>query len=206
MTDPQQPKDSASVDLDAEAALDHALRSRPVDADTDADDEYDDAPYDQDQTPYDQGDAPLAHPADSASDLEVVADSDGTGEGEVVAEDAEDYVLYSEVRPHLEELVVLQEQRGKMVDILLYARDRVSSPAVASRMDDNLAQLGIHVIVPTAGEPFDPAHHEASATVRTDDPAAHGTIAEVELAGYTDGDRLVRVPIVTVYSAEQDPA
>ncbi|GAB3308748.1 nucleotide exchange factor GrpE [Epidermidibacterium keratini] len=197
MTDQQQPNDTAAADPEADAALDHALRARPVDAE--AEDEYDDASYSQtDEQPVLTGEA-TQQPSD-------IAATDGTGEGEVVSDDAEDYVLYSEVRPHLEELVVLQDQRGKMIDILLYARDRVSSPAVASRMDDNLAQLGIQVIVPSVGELFDPARHEASATVQTDDAAAHGTIAEVELAGYTDGDRMVRVPIVTVYSAEQETA
>ena len=121
-------------------------------------------------------------------------------------DDAEDYVLYSEVRPHLEALVQLQGERDKMIDILLYARDRVSSPAVAARMDDNLAELGIRVIVPRAGDRFDTKQHEASATVPTDDGDLHGTLAEVELAGYADGDRVVRHPVVTVYTTERAPA
>lgn len=179
-----------SVGADADDALDHALRERPVD--DEADYAYDDAadagteqlaPADADQPPPD-GNEPLA--------------TDG--------DDGEDYVLYSEVRPHLEALVALQNERDKMIDLLLYARDRVSSPAVASRMDDNLAQLGIHVILPQVGDRFDPQQHEASATVFTEDADQHGAIAEIELAGYVDGDRMVRHPIVTVYTTDRGGA
>ncbi|WP_228389570.1 nucleotide exchange factor GrpE [Cumulibacter manganitolerans] len=170
MTDPQDRRGPETpveaVGPDADDALDHALRERPVDEDTDFD--FDDA---------------AGHPA--------------------AGDDAEDYVLYSEVRPHLEALVQLQNERAKMVDLLLYARDRVSSPAVAARMDDNLAQLGIQVLVPRVGERFDPQRHEASATVHTDDPAQQGTIAELELAGYADGDRVVRHPVVTVFALDR---
>lgn len=168
----------STVGADADDVLVHALRERPVDED--ADYEYDDAA---------DGDTEQIPPAD--------------GEQSVAGDDGEDYVLYSEVRPHLEALVALQNERDKMIDLLLYARDRVSSPAVASRMDDNLAQLGIHVIVPQVGDRFDPQQHEASATVYDEDADLHGTIAEVELAGYVDGDRMVRHPIVTVYTTDR---
>ncbi len=154
------------------------------------------------RTPSDVGaeaDAVLDHalreaPVDESVELEY--DDSAADEAE------DDYVLYSEVLPHLEELAVLRKERTKLIDLLLYARDRVSSPAVASRMDDSLGQLGIQVIHPEAGDRFDAKHHEASATVPTTEPARHGTIAEIELAGYVDGDRLVRAPIVTVYSTE----
>lgn len=172
-----EPKDTSSTDVaaEADAALDHALREREVAAEDD----------------YDDGD-PI--------------DGGGTPDSE-----AEDYVLYSEVKPHLEALVALQTERetllaerDKMITLLLYARDRVSSAAVASRMDENLALLGVTVIVPERGEAFDATRHEASATVATDDADLHGTIAEIELAGYADGDRVVRHPIVTVYSTDPD--
>ena len=151
-----------------------------------------------------EADAALDHalreaPVDESVELDY-------GDDAPAEEDEPDYVLYSEVLPHLEELAILRKEREKLIDLLLYARDRVSSPAVASRMDDSLGQLSIRVIHPQIGDRFDPKHHEASATVATTDPAQHGTIAEVELAGYVDGDRLVRAPIVTVYSTEaQDP-
>lgn len=203
MTESRHPIDS-SPDAEADAALDHALRERPVDDSDDFDDDSHDGtqPASGDADAASTGEAPYVGDASGNTGEPPVTD---TGDGlEDASDDGEDYVLYSEVRPHLEELVVLQEQRGKMVDLLLYARDRVSSPAVASRMDDNLGLLGIQVLVPAVGDRFDPALHEASATVPTDDPAVHGTIAEVELAGYTDGDRMVRPPIVTVYSADRE--
>lgn len=146
-----------------------------------------------------EADAALDHalreaPVDES--VEVEYDETATDEAE------NEYVLYSEVLPHLEELAVLRSERTKLIDLLLYARDRVSSPAVASRMDDSLGQLGIRVVHPKAGDRFDAKQHEASATVPTTDAARHGTIAEIELAGYIDGDRVVRAPIVTVYSTE----
>ncbi|PRZ41649.1 GrpE protein [Antricoccus suffuscus] len=145
-----------------------------------------------------EADAALDHALREAPVDESVEydDQPATDEGE------DDYVLYSEVLPHLEELAVLRKERTKLIDVLLYARDRVSSPAVASRMDDSLGQIGIQVIHPEPGDRFDAKQHEASATVPTTDKARHGTIAEIELAGYIDGDRVVRAPIVTVYSTE----
>lgn len=173
MTDKQTPQ--PNVGNEADEVLDVALRERAV---------PDDGEYEYD-------------------DQETTA-GDGSAAGEVRTDDAaEDYVLYSEVKPHLEALVQLQTERAKMVDLLLYARDRVASPAVASRMDDNLAQLGIQLIVPQVGDRFDPQQHEASATVQTDDPGLHGTIAEIELPGYRDGEQTVRHPIVTVYTTER---
>jgi hypothetical protein len=156
--------------------LDVALRERAVNAETDY--EYDD------------------HAAGASAGAADGAD-------QPAQDDAEDYVLYSEVKPHLEALVQLQAERARMVELLLYARDRVASPAVATRMDDNLAQLGIRLIVPQVGDRFDPQQHEASATVQTDNAALHGTIAEVELAGYLDGEQTVRHPIVTVYTTDR---
>lgn len=182
MTDPMDDERRADLGAEADEALDRALRERPVDEDVDFE-------FDDDETvDVDPPSDPPEGGADSAG-----ADGD----------DAGDYVLYSEVRPHLEALVALQNERAKMIDLLLYARDRVASPAVAHRMDDNLAQLGIQVLVPQVGDRFDPRQHEASATVLTDDTDLQGTIAELELAGYADGDRVVRHPIVTVYTTER---
>lgn len=176
MTDKQTPQHD--VGNDADEVLDVALRARAVDDESDFD-------YDDHEAAAQETAEPMDEPA---------------------PEDAGDYVLYSEVKPHLEALVQLQTERAKMVDLLLYARDRVASPAVATRMDDNLAQLGIQLILPIVGDRFDPKQHEASATVQTDDAALHGTIAEVELAGYSDGDQVVRHPIVTVYTTDRPKA
>jgi molecular chaperone GrpE len=113
----------------------------------------------------------------------------------------EGYVAYAEVRPHLEHLNRLIEERAKLIEICLYARDRVNSPAAAERIDTSLAGLGITMLRPD-GEAFDPALHEASATVPTEDPALHGLIAETELAGYADRGVPVRPPVVSVYRRE----
>lgn len=173
MSEPTDPH-RTNVSAEADAALDHALRERVLDAE---DLDFDD-------------DAQTAAAVDTR--------------GEPGDPEAEDYVLYSEVKPHLEALVALQAERDQMIGLLLYARDRVSSPAVATRMDESLAVLGITVIAPELGEVFDASRHEASATVPTEDAARHGTIAEIEQAGYCDGDRVVRHPIVTVYSVDAD--
>jgi molecular chaperone GrpE len=113
----------------------------------------------------------------------------------------EGYVAYAEVRPHLAQLGLLVDERAKLIEICLYARDRVNSPAAAERIDTSLAGLGITMLRPD-GEVFDPALHEASASVPTVDPALHGLVAETEIAGYADRGALVRPPVVSVYRRE----
>jgi molecular chaperone GrpE (heat shock protein) len=64
-----------------------------------------------------------------------------------------------------------------------------------------LHDAGVRTVEP-AGARFDPAQHEAGGAAPSGDPAKVGTIAAVEVAGYTDRDgRLLRVPVVTVYRA-----
>jgi len=116
----------------------------------------------------------------------------------------EGYVAYAEVRPHLERLALLVAERARLIEICLYARDRVNSPAAAERIDTGLADLGV-TPVRADGEPFDPGLHEASASVPTSDPALHGLVAETELLGYADRGVLVRPPVVTVYRREGSP-
>lgn len=110
------------------------------------------------------------------------------------------WVAYAEVEPHLDELERLQHERVALLDLCLYARDRVSSAAAAERIDAGLAELGITPLRPD-GLPFDPAHHEAAATVPTPDPALHGRVAETEMVGYADNGVLVRPAVVSVYQA-----
>ena len=108
------------------------------------------------------------------------------------------WVAYAEVEPHLAELARLQQERTALIELCLYARDRVASAAAAERVDAGLAGLGITPLRPD-GERFDPARHEAAATVPTEDPARHGTVAETEVPGYADRGALVRPPVVSVY-------
>ncbi len=96
------------------------------------------------------------------------------------------------------EVVRLREERTALISLCLYARDRVSSKAVADRIDAGLAEIGITTVRPD-GEAFDPAQHEAAASAPTDDPALHNTVAETELPGYSDRGEEIRPPVVTVY-------
>ena len=88
--------------------------------------------------------------------------------------------------------------RRTLVQLCLYALDRARSDGVAERIERGLAGVGVTPVRPD-GQAFNPALHEASGTVPTDDPALDGVIAETELAGFTDHGRLLRAPVVLVY-------
>jgi molecular chaperone GrpE len=62
-----------------------------------------------------------------------------------------------------------------------------------------LGKLGL-VAIPAAGEPFDPALHDAVGEVATD-RVPPGHVAEVLRAGYRIGDRVVRPAMVRVAAA-----
>lgn len=91
------------------------------------------------------------------------------------------------------------EERSAAIRLCLYAVDRARSIGVADRLLAGLADLGVTAVRPD-GEVFDPARHEAGSTVPTDDPRLHGTVAATELMGFADRGRLVRVPVVAVYT------
>lgn len=179
--DEQPPARNPLLQAEADAALDHALREGAVEA---GDDEF----YDDSDEEYPDHQQPANQPPGAEPPA-------GDEEGEA-------YVLYSDVRPHLEELAILQADRQKFIELILYARDRVTSPAAADRIDAGLRELGIEAIRPD-GERFDPSRHEAAATVPTDDPEKHGLVAETETLGYSDRGHVVRPPIVTVYRVEK---
>jgi molecular chaperone GrpE len=63
-----------------------------------------------------------------------------------------------------------------------------------------LARDGI-ARVPTIGQPFDPAVHEAIQQVETSEHAPGTVLAEVQ-PGYTQGDRLMRAAMVVVAKAK----
>lgn len=88
--------------------------------------------------------------------------------------------------------------RDSLVQTCIYLRDRVTSTALAGRIDQTLSQVGVAPLEPT-GQRFDPSHHEAGGTVATTDDGLVGTIAAVETPGYADRGVLLRVPVVTVY-------
>ena len=92
--------------------------------------------------------------------------------------------------------------RTTLVQACIYLRDRVTSTALASRLDQALRQVGVSTVEPT-GERFDPSHHEAGGTLPTTDKALVGMIATVEAPGYADRGVLLRPPVVTVYQRRQ---
>ncbi|HVW44362.1 MAG TPA: nucleotide exchange factor GrpE [Amycolatopsis sp.] len=88
--------------------------------------------------------------------------------------------------------------RDALIQLCLYALDRARSGGVVERLEQGLAAIGVTAVRPD-GQKFDPAVHEAGGAVFTDDPAMDGTVAETEVAGFTDRDKLLRPPVVTVY-------
>nr|PZM96229.1 MAG: nucleotide exchange factor GrpE [Thermocrispum agreste] len=95
----------------------------------------------------------------------------------------------------------LRAERAELIRLCLYALDRARSGGVVERLEEGLAGVGVTALRPD-GEKFDPAVHEAGGTVPTTDPDLDGTIAETELVGFRDGDKVLRAPIVTVYSVK----
>ncbi|GDY30863.1 hypothetical protein GTS_24960 [Gandjariella thermophila] len=90
--------------------------------------------------------------------------------------------------------------RDMLIRLCLYALDRARSAGVAERIERGLAQVGVTALRPD-GEAFDPSRHEAGGTVPVDDPALDGVVAETEVVGFTDRGRLLRAPVVTVYTS-----
>jgi hypothetical protein len=93
------------------------------------------------------------------------------------------------------------KDRATLVETCIYVRDRATSKAIADRLGWALQQVGVAEVAPT-GVAFDPAHHEAGGAVATDDPRHAGTVAAVEIPGYTDRGAVLRAPVVTVYRGE----
>jgi hypothetical protein len=89
--------------------------------------------------------------------------------------------------------------RQALIQVCLYALDRARSGGVVERIEQGLAGVGVVALRPD-GQRFDPAVHEAGGAVATDDASLDGTVAETEVVGFADQDRLLRAPIVTVYT------
>lgn len=88
--------------------------------------------------------------------------------------------------------------RDKLVQTLVYVRDRANSQALGDRIMRDLVAIGVIELRPD-GEPFDSARHEAGGSQETEDPRLDGRIAAVETPGYVDQGRILRLPVVTVY-------
>ncbi|MEO6089558.1 MAG: nucleotide exchange factor GrpE [Umezawaea sp.] len=92
-------------------------------------------------------------------------------------------------------------ERRALVQLCLYALDRARSAGVGERIEEGLAGIGVRAVRPD-GDRFDPSRHEAGGTVPTDDPTLDGVVAETEVVGFTDRDRTLRPPVVTVYTTK----
>jgi molecular chaperone GrpE len=120
---------------------------------------------------------------------------DGTERGSV-ASDTDVQPLQQQVTVDLERALA---DRQALIQMCLYALDRARSGGVVERLEEGLAAIGVQALRPD-GERFDPARHEAGGAIPTDDPALDGVVAETEVTGFADHDRLLRAPIVTVYA------
>lgn len=89
--------------------------------------------------------------------------------------------------------------RHALIQLCLYAMDRARSGGVVERLEQGLAAIGVQALRPE-GQRFDPSQHEAGGAVPTDDPALEGMVAETEVVGFADHEKLLRAPIVTVYT------
>ncbi|WP_199199413.1 nucleotide exchange factor GrpE [Amycolatopsis sp. CA-128772] len=123
---------------------------------------------------------------------------DGT-DGGSVASDTDVHPLQQQVS----DLERALADRQALIQMCLYALDRARSGGVVERLEEGLAAIGVQALRPD-GERFDPARHEAGGAVPTEDPALEGIVAETEVIGFADHDRLLRAPIVTVY-AKKNP-
>lgn len=91
--------------------------------------------------------------------------------------------------------------RAALVEACIWMRDRATSPALASQLDQTFRRVGVAAVDAT-GQRFDPAVHEAGSTVAAPGPAEDGIIARTESVGYIDRGRLLRHPVVTVYRGQ----
>ncbi|WP_157930439.1 nucleotide exchange factor GrpE [Glycomyces xiaoerkulensis] len=94
-----------------------------------------------------------------------------------------------------------EADRAVLVEACIWMRDRATSPALASQLDQTFQRVGVAAIDAT-GQRFDPTAHEAGATVAAASPSEDGIIARTETPGYSDRGKLLRHPVVTVYRGQ----
>ncbi|MET9259133.1 nucleotide exchange factor GrpE [Amycolatopsis sp. NPDC004079] len=123
----------------------------------------------------------------------IIAEADGTD----AAADASDPDVDLVAAPG--DLERALSDRQALIQLCLYALDRARSSGVVERLEHGLADIGVTALR-AEGERFDPARHEAGGAVPTDDPELEGVVAETEVVGFADQERLLRAPIVTVYA------
>jgi hypothetical protein len=135
----------------------------------------------------------------AVSIAQIIEEADGdTGtDARAAASDTDVHPLQQPVAPS--DLERALADRQALIQMCLYALDRARSGGVVERLEEGLATIGVQALRPD-GERFDPARHEAGAAIPTEDPALDGVVAETEVTGFADHDRLLRAPIVTVYA------
>lgn len=146
-------------------------------------------PWKRARSSLERGTADVAAPSESEMVRTRDSDPDVEWKAEMTAVDSEPLAADSLDRALAD--------RAMLIQLCVYALDRASS-GVVERLSEGLGGIGVAAVQPD-GDRFDPAWHEAGGTVDTDDPALDGLIAETEMLGFADRDRVVRLPIVTVY-------
>ncbi|MFD8491914.1 nucleotide exchange factor GrpE [Amycolatopsis sp. NPDC059657] len=137
----------------------------------------------------------------AAGIAQIIAEADGTDTcGTETAQTASEPdvqpVIATAAPADLEQALA---DRRSLIQLCLYAMDRARSGGVVERIEHGLAEIGVRALRPD-GDRFDPALHEAGGATPTDDEALAGTVAETEVVGFADHDKLLRAPIVTVYT------
>lgn len=87
-----------------------------------------------------------------------------------------------------------------LVDTLIDLADRLPSEALRAEIIAALATVDVHPIVVAPGTPFDAARMRGVGSTPAPAPAAVGTVAATDRAGYRDGARVIRLPDVVVHT------
>jgi molecular chaperone GrpE len=156
------------------------------------------------EEPENPDDVPTGQIA-AVSIAQFIKETDGTATEPVASEPTVEPLVAVSVPANPEadseqgELDKALADRRALIHLCLYALDRARSTGVVERLEHGLAEIGVRALRPD-GDRFDPAVHEAGGAMPTDDPARDGTVAETEVVGFADQDKLLRAPIVIVYT------
>lgn len=131
--------------------------------------------------------ARIIEEADAENAAQSASESGGTGRSGI------------DSRPGRSDLEQALADRRSLIEMCLYAMDRARSGGVVERIEHGLAEVGVRAVRPD-GDRFDPALHEAGSVLPTEDGALDGMVAETEVVGFVDRERLLRAPVVTVFT------
>jgi hypothetical protein len=99
------------------------------------------------------------------------------------------------------------QERDRLVRACIDVSDRLQDTdrGLWRRLNAELADVGVEVVAPSEGDPFDPNLQEATGSEPTTDPGRHMTVASTEFTGFTDHGKVLRRPAVVVFRADQVP-